>query len=87
MKLFKEWFLQWSIEQKENFLKQITDIDATFADKLNGELGVQQNGVSNNDHVNHVAINGQIDHNLNDGGDVIAAAAVAVDNDDVVLED
>ncbi|KAL3287112.1 hypothetical protein HHI36_001593 [Cryptolaemus montrouzieri] len=44
VKLFKEWFSQWSIEQKEQFLKQITDLDSTFAEKLNCEL---QNGTAN----------------------------------------
>lgn len=42
MKLFKEWFVQWNTEQKENFLKEISDIDANFAEKLNAEL---ENGV------------------------------------------
>lgn len=44
MKLFKEWFSQWSTENRENFLKQVTDIDPIFASKLKEEL---QNGVIN----------------------------------------
>lgn len=44
MKLFREWFIQWNIEQKEAFLKQISEIDTTFAEKLNTEL---ENGVTN----------------------------------------
>ncbi|KAH0817792.1 hypothetical protein GEV33_004996 [Tenebrio molitor] len=47
VKLFKEWFGQWSTEQKENFLKQISEIDTSFAEKLNGEL---RNGVSSEAH-------------------------------------
>ncbi|KAJ8964683.1 hypothetical protein NQ314_004715 [Rhamnusium bicolor] len=53
IKLFKEWFIGWSAEQKENFLTQITEIDSTFAEKLNAEL---QNGVP---HENH-EVNGEI---------------------------
>ncbi|KAF5289859.1 hypothetical protein FQR65_LT01993 [Abscondita terminalis] len=49
IKLFKEWFVHWSPEQRENFLKKISDIDNTFADKLNAEL---QNGLEN----------GEVDH-------------------------
>lgn len=46
VKLFKEWFTQWSVEQKEDFLKQITDLDSIFAEKLNSELdkGAMVNG-------------------------------------------
>ncbi|XP_018579294.1 uncharacterized protein C14orf119 [Anoplophora glabripennis] len=53
VKLFKEWFMQWTIEQKESFLTRISEIDASFAEKLNGEL---ENGVS---HVNH-EVNGEV---------------------------
>ncbi|XP_044264163.1 uncharacterized protein C14orf119 isoform X2 [Tribolium madens] len=45
VKLFREWFSQWSTDQKESFLKQIKEIDSSFADKLNAEL---QNGISEN---------------------------------------
>ncbi|XP_015836844.1 uncharacterized protein C14orf119 isoform X2 [Tribolium castaneum] len=45
VKLFREWFSQWSADQKESFLKQIKEIDSGFADKLNAEL---QNGISEN---------------------------------------
>lgn len=45
VKLFREWFSQWSTEQKESFVKQIKEIDSSFADKLNAEL---QNGISEN---------------------------------------
>lgn len=51
VKLFKEWFPQWSSENKENFLKQISEIDPSFAEKLSSEL---QNGI-----VNHAETNGQ----------------------------
>lgn len=44
MKLFKEWFTQWSAENRENFLKRIEEIDSAFANKLKAEL---QNGVVN----------------------------------------
>lgn len=42
--MFKEWFSQWSADNRENFLKQVTDIDPIFAGKLKEEL---QNGVVN----------------------------------------
>lgn len=42
VKLFKEWFAQWNTEHKENFLKQISEIDASFGEKLNAEL---ENGI------------------------------------------
>lgn len=45
MKLFREWFSQWSAENRENFLKQVSDIDPMFASKLKEEL---QNGIANN---------------------------------------
>ncbi|CAH0552130.1 unnamed protein product [Brassicogethes aeneus] len=52
IKLFKEWFLAWNQEQKENFFKQITEVDAAFAEKLNSEL--------ENDTVNNAAsLNGE----------------------------
>ncbi|KAG5879117.1 hypothetical protein JTB14_031664 [Gonioctena quinquepunctata] len=38
VKLFKEWFMQWSLEQKESFLTQISEIDSAFAEKLNVEI-------------------------------------------------
>ncbi|KAJ8973546.1 hypothetical protein NQ317_018391 [Molorchus minor] len=47
IKLFKEWFSQWSTEQKENFLSRISELDSAFAEKLNSEL---QNGVPNGNH-------------------------------------
>ncbi|CAG9862917.1 unnamed protein product [Phyllotreta striolata] len=49
VKLFKEWFVQWTAEQKHNFINQISEIDAKFAEKLEGEI---HNGVENN-HNNH----------------------------------
>lgn len=52
MKLFKEWYAQWNAENRENFLKQVTEIDPLFAEKLNAEL---QNGVVNN----HSETNGE----------------------------
>ncbi|CAH1109727.1 unnamed protein product [Psylliodes chrysocephalus] len=48
VKLFKEWFIQWTAEQKHNFITQISEIDTKFAEKLNEEI---QNGVAH-DH-NH----------------------------------
>ena len=47
MKLFREWFTQWSSDQKESFLKQISEMDAVFAEKLNSEL---QNGIPSDNH-------------------------------------
>lgn len=38
MKLFKEWIGQWNSDNREAFLKQLTDIDANFVDKLTEEL-------------------------------------------------
>lgn len=38
IKLFKEWFIQWNIEQKEAFLKKLGDIDPHFMEKLNLEI-------------------------------------------------
>ncbi|ENN70231.1 uncharacterized protein C14orf119 [Dendroctonus ponderosae] len=38
IKLFKEWFTQWNIEMKENFLKKISEIDPIFFAKLNAEI-------------------------------------------------
>ncbi|KAF2881695.1 hypothetical protein ILUMI_24477 [Ignelater luminosus] len=49
IKLFKEWFAHWNPEQKEGFLKKLTDIDPSFAEKLNAEL---QNGVTNDENHN-----------------------------------
>lgn len=45
--------MQWNIEQKESFLSRISEIDSTFAEKLNAEL---ENGVP---HVNH-GVNGEV---------------------------
>ncbi|XP_022905644.1 uncharacterized protein C14orf119 [Onthophagus taurus] len=42
VKLFKEWFSQWNPEQRESFLKKILESDASFAEKLKGEM---QNGI------------------------------------------
>ncbi|KAK9880589.1 hypothetical protein WA026_011829 [Henosepilachna vigintioctopunctata] len=47
VKLFKEWFSQWSIEQKEQFFKQITDLDPIFAEKLSIELQSATGNISN----------------------------------------
>lgn len=49
IKLFKEWFSQWSQEQRETFLKRIKDMDPTFAEKINAEL---QNGIGNDENHN-----------------------------------
>ncbi|XP_030748169.1 uncharacterized protein C14orf119 [Sitophilus oryzae] len=38
IKLFKEWFTQWNIEQKDTFLKKLGDIDPNFMEKLNAEI-------------------------------------------------
>ncbi|XP_074042146.1 uncharacterized protein C14orf119 [Leptinotarsa decemlineata] len=54
VKLFKEWFMQWSVEQKENFLTQISEIDSVFAEKLNDEI---QNGGTHQS--NHELVNGE----------------------------
>ncbi|XP_019869014.1 uncharacterized protein C14orf119 [Aethina tumida] len=54
IKLFKEWFTQWNMEQKDSFLKQISEIDSSFAAKLNEEL---ENSVPNN--VNYENLNGE----------------------------
>ncbi|XP_045471128.1 uncharacterized protein C14orf119 [Harmonia axyridis] len=53
VKLFKEWFIQWSVDQKDYFFKQITELDSTFAEKLNSEL--------NNGAVAMVNGNGDLD--------------------------
>ncbi|CAH1163866.1 unnamed protein product [Phaedon cochleariae] len=53
VKLFKEWFLQWTTEQKESFFNQISEIDSEFGEKLNAEI---HNGLSNN--LNH-EVNGE----------------------------
>lgn len=52
VKLFKEWFTQWNMENRESFRKQVIEIDPSFAAKLNGEL---QNGLVNN----HSETNGE----------------------------
>ncbi|XP_050510360.1 uncharacterized protein C14orf119 [Diabrotica virgifera virgifera] len=54
VKLFKEWFIHWTTEQKQNFLAQISDIDSVFAEKLNEEI---QNGVVV--HEPHQELNGE----------------------------
>ncbi|XP_072392557.1 uncharacterized protein C14orf119 [Diabrotica undecimpunctata] len=54
VKLFKEWFIHWTADQKQNFLAQISEIDSVFAEKLNGEI---QNGVVV--HEPHQDINGE----------------------------
>lgn len=46
VKLFKEWFPTWSIEQRERLAKQISDIDPNFGEKLNSEL---RNGFNNHE--------------------------------------
>lgn len=58
VKLFKEWFVHWNPEQRDNFLKKISDIDDIFAAKLNMEL---QQGLENGEIMNdnHVATNGE----------------------------
>lgn len=38
VKLFKEWISQWNPENRDCFLKQIEDIDATFVQRLTDEL-------------------------------------------------
>ncbi|KAJ8925252.1 hypothetical protein NQ315_009080 [Exocentrus adspersus] len=53
VKLFKEWFMQWTAEQKESFLNRISEIDSAFADKLNAEL---ENGIP---HINN-EVNGEV---------------------------
>lgn len=50
IKLFKEWFTQWNIESKENFLKKLGEIDASFIEKLNKEIEEKADS-----QVNHVA--------------------------------
>lgn len=56
--MFKEWFVQWSPENRDNFLRQVTDIDPAFASKLKEEL---QNGV-----VNHYATTNGVEDLLED---------------------
>lgn len=45
MKLFKEWFVQWSIEHKDNFLQRIVEIDRIFGEQLNAALGPHREAV------------------------------------------
>lgn len=53
MKLFKEWFVQWNEEQREGFLKQLSEVDPVYAEKINAELQNGVNGLVNNEnHVN-----------------------------------
>lgn len=55
MKLFKEWFTQWNIEMKENFLTKISEIDPIFFAKLNAEIeekaGADINNVEQENHI------------------------------------
>lgn len=44
VKLFREWVPQWNADQRERLAKQISDIDPSFAEKLNSEL---RNGIAN----------------------------------------
>lgn len=44
MKLFREWFNLWNMEQRDVFLKRLMEIDDVFTDKLKHEL---QNGADN----------------------------------------
>ncbi|XP_056646587.1 uncharacterized protein C14orf119 [Diorhabda sublineata] len=53
VKLFKEWFIHWTADQKHNFISQISDIDTAFAEKLNEEI---QNGVV---HESNHQLNGE----------------------------
>lgn len=50
IKLFKEWFIQWNIESKENFLKKLGEIDPSFIEKFNKEIEEKADS-----QVNHVA--------------------------------
>ncbi|XP_017768195.1 PREDICTED: uncharacterized protein C14orf119 isoform X2 [Nicrophorus vespilloides] len=56
MKLFREWIPQWSSEHRDNYMKQITEIDPDFGEKLKQEM---QNGV-------HSEMNGVGDELLED---------------------
>lgn len=38
IKLFKEWYPTWSVDHKDNFSKQICEIDPIFAEKFNAEM-------------------------------------------------
>ncbi|XP_057661082.1 uncharacterized protein C14orf119 [Diorhabda carinulata] len=53
VKLFKEWFIHWTADQKHHFISQISDIDTAFAEKLNEEI---QNGVV---HESNHQLNGE----------------------------
>lgn len=44
VKLFREWIPTWTADQRERLAKQISDIDPSFAEKLNMEL---RNGIGN----------------------------------------
>ncbi|GJQ78395.1 hypothetical protein Trydic_g22220 [Trypoxylus dichotomus] len=44
VKLFREWFGQWNMEQRDIFLKRLMEIDDVFSEKLKHEL---QNGTDN----------------------------------------
>lgn len=52
MKLFKEWFTQWTPDVRDSFLEKITGMDESFGEKLKAEL---QNGIVNN----HSEFNGE----------------------------
>lgn len=53
VKLFKEWFIHWTADQKHNFITQISEMDTAFAEKLNEEI---QNGVI---HESNHELNGE----------------------------
>lgn len=57
--MFKEWILQWNLENRESFLKQLTDIDALFVEKLTEELKKET-------HVNGIHENNESEEILED---------------------
>lgn len=48
MKLFNEWFTNWSDEEKTDLLSRLSAIDEKFIEKFHGETEVTQN---NHEHL------------------------------------
>ncbi|XP_066157898.1 uncharacterized protein C14orf119 [Euwallacea fornicatus] len=47
IKLFREWYSQWNIEMKENFLKKLGEIDPDFMQNLNAEIEEKDSQANN----------------------------------------
>jgi hypothetical protein len=61
MKLFNEWFIQWSDEEKHQLLIRLRNIDSKFMSQFDETLSHDNINIDDNDKIGINSMNGNID--------------------------